>query len=101
MQKNNLKIINCLKKHSLEKKLELIIYQSQLDIICLTETWLEPTQRLNVHNFHTHRKDIIQGRGSGVANLANSNLRTSPLELNITTDESNDLHPSDYFGISI
>lgn len=103
MRKNNLKLIDWNARSILSKKLELemLAHQFQPDIICLTETWLKSTQRLDLHNFHVHRKDRDQGRGGGVAILVDTNLVPSPLVPELTLEEINDLYPSDYLGLTV
>ena len=67
------------------KLLELthLLQNKHIDILCLSETHLKPSQKLYIPNFISYRRDRIGSRGGGVAILIRKNIRhkaLSPLD---------------------
>lgn len=51
------------------EQLQHLLYESNLDFLCLTETWLHensPADVLKVHGYNMFRRDRAVGRGGGV-----------------------------------
>lgn len=56
-------------------KLETIIFQENLDILCITESWLNLNIRVwEVKNYYTYRFDRLDGRDGGVVILCRRKL---------------------------
>lgn len=60
----------------LQKKLELqnFMYQHNIDIMLVGETYLKPTKNLKIANYTCHRNDRIDNQGGGTAIYMKNNL---------------------------
>lgn len=65
------------------------LYQYRVDVMCLSETHLQPRHRLDIKNFITYRKDKT-ARSGGVAILIKNNIPHIHLDL----PELNNLSPN-------
>lgn len=66
------------------EEIQQLLSDSNLDYLCLTETWLTPTTPLamfNVPGFKIYRKDRQSGRGGGVMVYVKENIKTEELPL--------------------
>ena len=66
------------------EEVELLIKERDLDILCISETWLLPVMQdrfINIPNFNVFRCD--QGRGGGVCVYVRDTLKTSNINLEI------------------
>ena len=93
--------IGLLNIRSIRNKVEYIIElleEFQLDVMCITETWLFETDigiveaaLPKTHSLlHVPRSAWVNGRGGGVAVIysqALSNIRLSPVDLNVSSFE--------------
>lgn len=59
--------------HQLAEFTQFIVDYS-IDIILLTETWLQPTSKLHIPGFTIHRTDRQTGRGGGTAIIIRNHL---------------------------
>lgn len=60
-----------------------LLYESNLDFLCLSETWLyenSPVDMLNVCGYKMYRRDRIDGRGGGVLFYVKDSIRCDQIQ---------------------
>lgn len=89
MLTNSIRLINWNAHSVINKKtdIEAMISSIQLQVFCITETWLGPAIPFNIYGYNIYRKDRERGRGGGVLIGVVRNVVTSALDI-IVTDRS-------------
>ena len=76
--------------------LEQIMHENNLDILCITETFLTPQiLSYNFLNYTLHRNDRLYKKGGGVAVLIRKTLKYRTLEFNIPANSL------EFIGLSV
>ena len=68
--------------HSVRTKraeVESILSEWELDVFCITETWLAPGDVFEFYGYQTYRRDHVGGRGGGSLILSRDSLVITPL----------------------
>jgi len=76
--------------------LEQTMHENNLDILCITETFLTPQiLSYNFFNYTSHRNDRLHKKGGGVAVLIRKTLKCRTLEFNIPANSL------EFIGLSV
>ena len=73
-------------EHSKQDQVQRLLTDSNLDYLCLTETWLNcniPTHMIDVPGYVCFRKDRLMGRGGGVMIYIRESFKC--IEINLDT----------------
>ncbi|GFT26393.1 RNA-directed DNA polymerase from mobile element jockey [Trichonephila clavipes] len=69
------------------------------DVVALQETFLQPSDDLNLANYSTHRCDRLKHRGGGTAVLVKNSIPHHSIKINTSTVESTIIISSRYLEI--
>ena len=61
-------------------ELKEFLYEAEVDILLIQETFLKPTDPLKVPNYNIYRNDRLTGRGGGTAVIIKRNIEHHRLE---------------------
>lgn len=71
------------------EQLQHLLYESNLDFLCLTETWLHensPADVLKVHGYNMFRRDRAVGRGGGVLFYVKDSINCKQIQWSCIND---------------
>lgn len=77
----NVAYYNCNSLAAQKCELEHFLFQRNIDVLLLNETFLKPSHRFRLANYKSFRSDRISGRGGGTAILIKTSLKCDAISL--------------------